>query len=1046
MVGVIRKTYTKLSAKIKQIEATSESFRAAAPAAQFCIYTITRFAKLPLIVLRFSVALPLYLVWSPTKAFQALAPRAENGTYLLAYNQSLKESRLTAATTTLLLTMIALKVISVVFVTELFFPPKQTLAYSSSATLNPTWDRTSYFNDQFTPFPDCSTGPIYNCENATATILKSGLTQIDVGCGEGAEDEFTYRSTMQYDLASIPNNATITDVDLTINVSTTTSATVTILRTSIDNIQSSSCTGSGGAGMYTRMGTGTTYTTASDWTTTGAKTYDLGATADSDVQSRISSGDTISISITASATTTGQYSSTDAASNKPQLVVSYTAPPQAPTEFSHQSNTTSIITWSWTDNATADTSNVIHDASHAIKCSTGAVSGTGSTGTCQETTLSANTQYTRHVNVIDNEGNTDASTASAYTSIETPTGVSFSNVTATGLDVAATGALSNLTSGSSGVYCEESVTSTNSGWVQSNSWPLSGLTPNTQYSVRCKARNGDGDETSLTSAATKYTLAAAPDATSGRSTGGWYTTAAFDFAKTSGWGAGGVQYLRYVFNQSATYAFTGTESTWSSAHANCPGGVCTTSGTTLVVNATAAGQNWHLHLLSYNGDNVVGSTSTTGPFWFDGLAPTISEVAATATQTALTASWLTSEAATSRVEYGTTTDYGSQTPLDSALVTNHSVTVAGLTPGTTYHFRVRSTDAAGNATVSADAAKATLTPDPATITDLQVSSVTSASAVIVWMTSLTATSSVDYGLTEEYGSAVSDTSLVTAHQVGLTGLAPGTTYHFRVSGVDVNNQAIASEDQAFTTSTAETPAPPATPTLVSPVVNDIVFDRRPTFSGLAASGVTVIVMIDGAQNGTTTSKSSATGVGEFSYRPVASLTLGRHRVSVAARDSIGQTSNASIDRSFLVAAASTPRKVATAVIKKTKTPTIVIAGKAPRTGKARIILDRSVIKTIKVKKSQQFRHVVSVTKNLAPGRHTLVLQFLDSRGRVRETSRLVTFTKAGKQSSREVPIEVRVDGGLTLSAFAERQASVLVGLAVMPLGDNMTLRRASQSE
>ena len=56
-----------------------------------------------------------------------------------------------------------------------------------------------------------------------------------------------------------------------------------------------------------------------------------------------------------------------------------------------------------------------------------------------------------------------------------------------------------------------------------------------------------------------------------------------------------------------------------------------------------------------------------------------------------TVTWKTNRLATSQVEYGTTTAYGSETPLDETLVTEHQITLGSLTPDTTYHFRVKST-------------------------------------------------------------------------------------------------------------------------------------------------------------------------------------------------------------------------------------------------------------------------------------------------------------------------------------------------------------------
>jgi hypothetical protein len=87
----------------------------------------------------------------------------------------------------------------------------------------------------------------------------------------------------------------------------------------------------------------------------------------------------------------------------------------------------------------------------------------------------------------------------------------------------------------------------------------------------------------------------------------------------------------------------------------------------------------------------------------DVTPPVISEVAATdVEEDSATIVWITDEGATSQVEYGLTPEYGSITPLDENLVLNHSVSLSDLTDVTLYHFRVRSTDGAGNESVSTD--------------------------------------------------------------------------------------------------------------------------------------------------------------------------------------------------------------------------------------------------------------------------------------------------------------------------------------------------------
>src|SRR6266403_41121 len=58
--------------------------------------------------------------------------------------------------------------------------------------------------------------------------------------------------------------------------------------------------------------------------------------------------------------------------------------------------------------------------------------------------------------------------------------------------------------------------------------------------------------------------------------------------------------------------------------------------------------------------------------------------------------WTTNVPANSSVDYGTTTAYGTSTPMDPGMVTSHQVTLSGLAAGTTYYYQVNSTDSKGN--------------------------------------------------------------------------------------------------------------------------------------------------------------------------------------------------------------------------------------------------------------------------------------------------------------------------------------------------------------
>jgi len=95
----------------------------------------------------------------------------------------------------------------------------------------------------------------------------------------------------------------------------------------------------------------------------------------------------------------------------------------------------------------------------------------------------------------------------------------------------------------------------------------------------------------------------------------------------------------------------------------------------------------------------------------DSTAPVITNVSASSeTEMSAVVSWLTDEPASSQAEYGRTADYASITAFDEQLVTSHSVSLDSLEPRTVYHFRVKSTDQAGNEALSGDYTFATAAP------------------------------------------------------------------------------------------------------------------------------------------------------------------------------------------------------------------------------------------------------------------------------------------------------------------------------------------------
>ena len=92
----------------------------------------------------------------------------------------------------------------------------------------------------------------------------------------------------------------------------------------------------------------------------------------------------------------------------------------------------------------------------------------------------------------------------------------------------------------------------------------------------------------------------------------------------------------------------------------------------------------------------------------DTTPPSISGVAAVAAPDgSATVTWTTNEAADSQVDYGTSPTALNQSASDPLAATAHSVRLTGLTPGATYHYRVRSADGSDNAATAPAGAPAT---------------------------------------------------------------------------------------------------------------------------------------------------------------------------------------------------------------------------------------------------------------------------------------------------------------------------------------------------
>lgn len=171
----------------------------------------------------------------------------------------------------------------------------------------------------------------------------------------------------------------------------------------------------------------------------------------------------------------------------------------------------------------------------------------------------------------------------------------------------------------------------------------------------------------------------------------------------------------------------------------------------------------------------------------DTTAPSITDIAVTATYKSARVTWATSEAASGQIDYGASMSYGQQTQLNPVPVTTHTEFITGLNPGTVYHYRIRSSDSSNNLATSSNRTFTTLSrlakppKPPGTLT------FTSGSINLAW-------ASIDYELcsaikiyrdtgsapqtpTESKLIATLSCSATSHHDANVT---PGVTYYYSI--------------------------------------------------------------------------------------------------------------------------------------------------------------------------------------------------------------------------------------------------------------------------
>jgi len=306
---------------------------------------------------------------------------------------------------------------------------------------------------------------------------------------------------------------------------------------------------------------------------------------------------------------------------------------------------------------------------------------------------------------------------------------------------------------------------------------LSGLAPGTTYHYRFVATNATGT-TQGADAVLTTSGAPAPDAVTG--------------------GAGGISSSSAILTgtvnpngrPTSTFFEYGTGTGYGSRTPSQDGGAGTSAfNVSAQVTGLQAGRTYHFRLVATSD----GGTSRGADQHFTaGSAPSVTTNGASSVST--TGARLNGRvnpnghSTTWHFDYGTSASYGASTPSHGAGsgtgTASVSAALSGLAPGTTYHFRLIASNSSGT-TAGADQTFTTVATPVVATGSAGVGVTTASLNGTVDPRNHTTTWYFEYGTTTGYGSRTpgqrADANTGSrAVSAGVSNLAPGTTYHFRI--------------------------------------------------------------------------------------------------------------------------------------------------------------------------------------------------------------------------------------------------------------------------
>ena len=510
-------------------------------------------------------------------------------------------------------------------------------------------------------------------------------------------------------------------------------------------------------------------------------------------------------------------------------------PPAAPTLLTATAISSSQVNLSWTDNSTTETGFAIDYATdvnftqNLLTTTVGANSG--ATASASITGLSASMPYYFRVRATNGGGasaNSNTASATTLAVIQPPAAPTLLTATATSSSQVNLNWTDNSTNETGFAidyatdvnFTQNLITTTvgaNSGASASAS--IAGLSASTPYYFRVRATNSGGASAN-TNTASATTLAvteppAAPTVlTATAASSGQINLSWTDNATTETGFA--IDYATDVnFTQNLLTATVGANS-GASASASITGLSPTTT--------------YYFQVRAVNAIGASANSNTASATTLAGIQPPAAPTALLATAVSsgqINLSWTdnASDESGFAIDYATDVNFTQNlitTTVGASSGTSASASITGLSPSTTYYFRVRATNGGGasaNSNIANATTSALATQRPAAPTALAATAVSESQINLSWKDNSTNETgfAIDRATNSKFTKNLVTTRVLAnsgaSASASITGLSPSTTYYFRVRATNAIG-ASGNSNTVNATTTAAT-QPPAAPTLLS---------------------------------------------------------------------------------------------------------------------------------------------------------------------------------------------------------------------------------------